>query len=176
MGGRVKEDFWGDFKRETVRALERLLERSLEVKAQDLIGSKGWEHNSGRWTYRNESYERGLMTGLGYIERLRVPRVRDGKVRWKTISWYKRRSKDVNDMVIEMFLAGVSTRRVEEVLRPLRGSGAISAGSVSVSFNSNQLHKFCQHRKRRSYCSLDSLFAQGSDVKGGYLIKKRKLV
>jgi transposase-like protein len=30
-----------------------------------------------------------------------------------------------------MFLAGVSTRRVEEVLRPLTGSGAISAGSVS---------------------------------------------
>ncbi len=34
-------------------------------------------------------------------------------------------------MVIEMFLAGVSTRRVEEVLRPVMGTGAISAGSVS---------------------------------------------
>jgi len=56
--------------------LERLLESSLEVEAQDLIGSKRWEHDKGRWTYRNGSYERGLLTGLGYIAKLKVPRVR----------------------------------------------------------------------------------------------------
>ncbi len=47
----VKEDFWGDLKRETVVAVRRLLETSMEVEMQDLIGSPHWKHNpeSAEW-------------------------------------------------------------------------------------------------------------------------------
>jgi len=173
---RVKEDFWGDLKRETVRGLKRLLESSLEVEVQDLIGSRRWEHNQGRWTYRNGSYRRGLLTGLGYIERLRVPRVRDGKIKWKTIPWYKQRSRDVDEMVIEMFLAGVSTRRVEEVLRPVMGSGAISAGSVSqISKRLDSLVKKFHNRAIKDeyvYFILDGIFLNAKSP----AMKKRRCI
>jgi len=173
---RVKEDFWGDLKKETVRGLKRLLESSLEVEAQDLIGSKRWAHNQGRWTYRNGSYERGLMTGLGYIERLKVPRLRDGRIRWKTIPWYKQRSQDVDEMVIEMFLAGVSTRRVEEVLRPVMGRGAISAGSVSqISKRLDSLVRRFHNRAIKDeyvYLILDGIFLNAKSP----AMKKRRCI
>lgn len=173
---RVKEDFWGDLKKETVRGLKRLLESSLEVEVQDLIGSKRWEHNRGRWTYRNGSYKRGLLTGLGYIANLRVPRVRDGGIRWKTIPWYKQRSQDVDEMVIEMFLAGVSTRRVEEVLRPLVGEGAISAGSVSqISKGLDSLVRRFHNRAIKDeyvYLILDGIFLNAKSP----VMKKRRCI
>jgi len=173
---RVKEDFWGDLKTETVRALKRLLEGSLEVEVQDLMGSERWEHNRGRWTYRNGSYQRGLLTGLGHIADLRVPRVRDGGIKWKTIPRYKQRSKDVDEMVIEMFLAGVSTRRVEEVLRPLMGEGVISAGSVSqISKRLDSLVKRFHNRAIKDeyvYLILDGIFLNAKSP----AVKKRRCI
>jgi transposase-like protein len=128
---RVREDFWGDLKGHTLKALQRLLETSMEIEVQDLIGSPHWEHSLTRPTYRNGHYRRDLLSGLGWIVNLKVPRVRHGGMRFKTLPRYLRRTKDVDAVVLEMFLAGVSTRRVEEVLRPLMGERALSAQTVS---------------------------------------------
>jgi hypothetical protein len=46
-------DFDDDLRRETVIALKRLIETSLEVQVQDLVGSPRWIHNPERSTYRN---------------------------------------------------------------------------------------------------------------------------
>ncbi len=85
----VREDFWGDLKVETRRALKRLLESSLEVEVQDLIGSRHWEHNSYRRGYRNGYYSRGLLSGFVYLEDLRVPRVREGGNKFKVLKRYQ---------------------------------------------------------------------------------------
>jgi transposase-like protein len=128
----VKEDFWGDLRPRVQAMLKRVLESSMEIEVNDLIGSRRWEHNEQRRTYRNGSYSRTLLTTYGYIQDIKVPRVRDGGLNFKTIPRYKRRSNDVDETVRGMFLSGVSTRRVKEVLVPLVGKDSLSATTVST--------------------------------------------
>lgn len=158
----VKEDFWEDLKRETLRALKRLLETSMQIQVQDLVGSARWKHQARRETYRNGSYGRGLLTGLGYIAEVRVPRVRSGQLSFKLLQRYKQRSADVDAMVIEMFLAGVSTRRVQEVLAPLMGEHAVSAGTVSNLTKALDRMVFKFHNRKLSdayrYLILDGIY------------------
>lgn len=129
--GEVREDFWGDLKQETLRALRRLLETSMEIEVQDLTGIESGKHIRGRSVYRNGYYQRTLMTSLGYLPLLMVPRIRGKKIRFKLLPRYVRRAPDVDRAVLEIFLAGVSTRRMSEVLEPLMGKGTLSAGTVS---------------------------------------------
>src|SRR5206468_1624760 len=72
-----------------------------------------------------------LITSLGFMPDLRVPRVRDGRYRPRVLAAYARRSPDVDAAVLKTFLAGVSTRRIEEALAPLLGEKALSATTVS---------------------------------------------
>lgn len=127
----VQEDFWGDLKAQTLRALQRLLETTMDIELQDLIGARRWAHTLHRTNYRNGRYYRTLLTSLGWMGKLRVPRLRSGRVVWSSLRAYQRRTPDVDKGVLEMFLAGVSTRRVEEVLVPLLGEEALSASTVS---------------------------------------------
>lgn len=159
---RVREDFWGDLKRETVIAVKRLVETMLEVEVQDLIGSPHWKHNPTRVSYRNGYYNRGLLTSYGYLARINVPRIREGGVEFKILKRYQRRTKDVDKLILEMFLSGVSTRRVEEVLTPLFGPKSVSAGLVSkiTKVLDKRVERF--HRRRLvdkyEYLILDGIF------------------
>ena len=127
----VREDFWGDLKQQTLHAVQRLLESTLDIEVQDMIGAPRWRHMSCRRLHRNGFYVRTLLTSMGFIPSLRIPRIREGRLRFRSLMSYKRRSPDVDQGVLKMFLAGVSTRRVQEVLAPLLGSGSVSAQGVS---------------------------------------------
>jgi transposase-like protein len=128
---RVREDWWGDIKQQTLRGLKRLLESTMEIEVQDLVGAARDQRCVRRRTYRNGYYTRNLMTSVGYLTRLMVPRVRSGRVDFKTLVRYGQRSPDVDRAILEMFLSGTSTRRVKEVVEPLLGPQAISATAVS---------------------------------------------
>ncbi|NLH39740.1 MAG: IS256 family transposase [Elusimicrobia bacterium] len=127
----VKEDFWGDIKAETLRGVKLLLENSMEIEIQDMIGAKRWEHSQGREGMRNGKYRRTLWTEYGWISDIRMPRLREGRAEIKTIKRYQRRAEDVNKLIMNMFIYGVSTRKIKEVLTPLYGREMISASSVS---------------------------------------------
>lgn len=127
----VKEDFWGDMKLQTLRALKKLLESSMAVEVADLIGAEPFKRSKERLGWRNGSYTRGLATSFGDIPDLEVPRLRQGGLPFKILPRYQRRAKDVDEGVLSMFLAGVSTRRIQEVLTPLMGPRALSAQTVS---------------------------------------------
>jgi transposase-like protein len=128
----VKEDFWGDLKSETLIAVKRLLETTMEVEIQDLAGARRWEHSAKRLKYRNGFYNRNLWTPYGWINSLAVPRLRSGVMSFKTFARYQQRTEAVNHLITDMFLAGVSTRKVKEVLKPLYGQNVISAATVSA--------------------------------------------
>jgi len=173
---RIKEDFWGDLKEETMIAVKRLLETGMEVEVQDLIGSMRWEHNPERPTYRNGHYHRGLLTSFGYLSGIRIPRVRDGGIEFKMLKRYKRRTKDVDQLILGMFLNGVSTRRVEEVLTPLFGAGSVSAGLVSniTKVLDKHVEKF-HNRKledKYEYLILDGIFLNARSP----VYKKRRCI
>jgi len=128
----IKEDFWGDLKAETLIAVKRLLETTMEVEIQDLAGARRWEHSTKRLNYRNGFYNRNLWTPYGWINSLAVPRLRSGTMSFKTFERYQQRTMAVNHLIMDMFLAGVSTRKVKEVLKPLYGQNVVSASTVSA--------------------------------------------
>lgn len=82
-----------------------------------------------RLGYRNGCRERSLLTGFGEV-RLRVPRDREGEYEPSYFKRYKRISPKVEEGIRAMYLRGVSTAKVGEVLEALCGTG-VSAGLVS---------------------------------------------
>lgn len=128
----IKEDVWGDLKIESQKILKDLLEKGMELEVRDMIGVDRYEHdNDNRKNYRNGFYYRSLLSSYGKIKDIRVPRVREGKVRFKVLDKYQRRSEDIDDMIRNMFLHGVSTRNVKEVLKVIIGEDSVSASTVS---------------------------------------------
>lgn len=111
--------------------LKRLLETTMDIEVQELAGAERWEHNPGRRNWRNGTYSRSLWTAFGWINSIKVPRVRFGGTSLQIIERYSRRSSEVNNLLLEMFLQGISTRRIKEVLKSLYGPEMISAGTVS---------------------------------------------
>ncbi|MFH1368811.1 MAG: IS256 family transposase [Elusimicrobiota bacterium] len=127
----VKENIEDELKKEALEALRKLMYSSMDFQLQDLTGAEFGKHSPYRINYRNGYRSRGLYTGFGYLNLL-IPRVRSGKVRFTCMKAYKQRTNDVDAMILKMFLAGVSTRRVKEVMEPLLGMNAVSASSVST--------------------------------------------
>jgi transposase-like protein len=116
-----EEGWWGDIKQETVRAAKRLLESAMEEELLECLRAGRYRRTGLRQGYRNGYRNRNLLTELGLIEHLRVPRDREGSYTPGVLQKYQRRQNKVNGLIREMFLAGVSTRRVGEVLAPILG-------------------------------------------------------
>ena len=110
----VKENFWEQDARERVKELlkslmEQTLIEDLELKRREMPGP----------AYRNGYYPRTLVTQFGLIQGLQVPRLREEAIPNRIFSRYERHQTQVEDLIQEVFLAGVSTRRVGEVLNQL---------------------------------------------------------
>jgi transposase-like protein len=110
--------------------LKGLIEGSMEADLQLVVGAGRYERGGGRRGHRNGSYTRDLVTTLGVIEDLRVPRLREGSVGYRAIERYRRFCGAVDSVVLECFVSGVSTRRMRHVLKKVYGRG-VSAQSVS---------------------------------------------
>jgi len=160
---KVSEDFLGDIRPRVMEMVRRLLESGMEIEVNDLIGSKRWQHNYERSTYRNGSYYRDLLTSYGYIQDIKVPRVREGGHRTKVLPRYTRRSTEIDEQVLKMYLAGVSARRVDEVLESLIGNrGNVSATTVSKITKRLNQYVARYHNRRLSddylYLILDGVY------------------
>ena len=116
-----EEDWWGDVKEETLRLVKRLLEGVMEGELLEQLRAGRYRRTEVRRGYRNGYRPRKLLIQLGLIEHLRVPRDRQGQYQPTVIGRYQHYQGRVNQLIREMFLAGVSTRRVGEVLLPVLG-------------------------------------------------------
>ncbi len=125
-----EEDWWGDLKEETLRVVKRLLESAMEEELLERLRAGRYRRTELRRGYRNGYRQRSLLTELGLVEHLRVPRDRQGSYYPTVVERYQRRQGKVNRLVREAFLAGVSTRRVGEVLAPVLGE-SLSPQTVS---------------------------------------------
>jgi putative transposase len=127
---KAEDDWWGDLEAETLRGVKHLLEGVMEVELLEGLRAGRYRRTELRRGYRNGYRERSLLTQWGLVQGLRVPRDREGHYRPRVLPAYQRRQEAVNHMVREMFLAGVSTRKVQEVINPLLGA-PLSAQTVS---------------------------------------------
>jgi putative transposase len=126
-----KQATWdGELSRQAQWALKELLEGALEEDINHQLGiSRAYERTGAR-DQRNGYYTRSLETQRGTVPALRVPRSRQGSYTPRVFSRYQRRSAETDELICEMFLGGVSTRRVGELLELLTGQQA-SATTVS---------------------------------------------
>lgn len=93
-------------------------------------GTKHYERSKDRLDYRNGYYKRALVTQFGTIPEIKVPTLRNTSFRTKVFKRYKRYQDVVEDLIEDIFLAGVSTRRVGEAISKLLDT-KVSHGTVS---------------------------------------------
>lgn len=108
--GRIHEHL-GEMVRGTV---EEALNAMLDAEADALCGAARYERSEGRKDTRAGSYERSLHTKAGDVK-LKVPKLRQQTFETAIIERYRRRESSVEEALIEMYLAGVSVRRVEDI-------------------------------------------------------------
>ena len=116
----------GDLVRGTV---EETLNKLLDAEADQLCNAARYERTEARKDTRAGHYERSLHTKAGEVT-LKVPKLREHKFETAIIERYKRRESSVEEALIEMYLAGVSVRRVEDITQALWGT-RVSPGTVS---------------------------------------------
>jgi len=116
----------GEVVRETV---EETLNKMLDAEADELCGAKRYERSVDRLDTRAGHYERSLETKAGKVK-LKVPKLRTIPFESAIIDRYRRRECSVEEALMEMYLAGVSVRRVEDITEALWGT-RVSAGVVS---------------------------------------------
>jgi len=119
-------DHLGEMVRGTV---EEALNAMLDAEADRLCGAARYERTEGRQDTRAGSYDRSLHTKAGEV-RLKVPKLRRQTFETAIIERYQRRESSVEEALIEMYLAGVSVRRVEDITEALWGT-RVSPGTVS---------------------------------------------
>lgn len=109
--------------------VEETLNALLDAEADELCGAKRYEHSPDRVDTRAGHYERKMLTGSGEVT-LRVPQLRRLPFETQIIERYRRKECSVEESLVEMYLAGVSVRRVEDITEALWGS-RVSASTVS---------------------------------------------
>ncbi|NLX97960.1 MAG: IS256 family transposase [Rhodopirellula sp.] len=115
---------------EVVRqSVEETLNGLLDAEADELCGAKRYERSVERLDTRSGHYRRMLQTKAGKVT-LKVPRLRSLPFETQIIERYKRRESSVEEALVEMYLAGVSLRRVEDITEALWGT-RVSASAVS---------------------------------------------
>ena len=110
-------------------SVEETLNELLEAEAEKLIQAARYERNEARQGYRSGHYDRNLTTTSGDVT-LHVPRLKGISFETAIIERYRRRESSVEEALIEMYLAGVSVRRVEDITEALWGS-KVSASTIS---------------------------------------------
>src|ERR671913_325998 len=113
--------------RELVRAV---LQEALEAEMSDALGAAKSERTTGRLGYRSGYYGRTLVTRVGKLE-LRVPQDREGRFSTELFERYQRSEKALVAALAEMYVQGVSTRKVKAITEELCGH-SFSASVISA--------------------------------------------
>jgi len=118
-----------DLKALVLTTVQETLNTLLDEEADELAGAERYERSADRDAYRSGHYKRKLTTSSGEVT-LAVPKLRGATFQTAVIERYRRRETSVEEAMMEMYLAGVSTRRIEDVSEILWGS-SVSAATVS---------------------------------------------
>ena len=110
-------------------SVEETLNALLDHEADELVNASKYERTENRNGYRSGHYERNFTTTAGDVK-LKVPKLKGIQFETAIIERYKRRECSVEEALIEMYLAGVSVRRVEDITEALWGT-KVSPGTIS---------------------------------------------
>lgn len=111
------------------KSVEETLNSLLDAEADQLCKASRYERSPERVNTRAGHYNRKLHVKAGYVD-LKIPKLRKYPFETAIIDRYRRRESSVEEALMEMYLAGVSVRRVEDITEALWGS-KVSPGTVS---------------------------------------------
>ena len=138
----------GEFLRPLV---EVVVQQVLEAEMSEALGAGKGERTEGRLGYRSGYYVRSLVSRVGKLE-LRVPQDRQGRFCTQLFERYQRSEKALVAALAEMYVQGVSTRKVKAITEELCGH-EFSASSIS-SINQRldeELERFMRRRLEEDY-------------------------
>ena len=110
--------------------LREVLQEVLEQEMTDTLGAEKGERSPGRLGYRSGYYDLALVTRVGKLE-LRIPQDRQGNFSTQIFERYQRSEKALVSALAEMYIQGVSTRKVKAITEELCGH-AFSASAISA--------------------------------------------
>ena len=150
----------GELLQERLRlAIKYTLIQILEEEVEAFVNAAPYQRTPERRDYRNGNYERDLGTSMGVIEDLPVPRTRDG-FQTELFEQYHRRQSELDEAICQMFVRGVSTAQVGDVVEALTGS-SLSPSAVSRVFHSLE-SEFEGWKQRQLKSHYLYLFADGT--------------
>jgi putative transposase len=137
-----------DFLRKIVK---EVIDSILEQEMEEAVGARKGERTALRVGYRSGYYERFLTTRVGTME-LRIPQDRDGRFSTELFDRYQRSEKALFSALAEMYVQGVSTRKVKAITEELCGH-AFSASAISRINQTldEQLEQFSQRKLDEDY-------------------------
>ena len=142
------------------QSVEDTLNAMLDAEADQITQAHKYERTEKRLDTRAGHYNRTLATKAGEVT-LRVPKLRNLPFETAIIERYKRREESVEEALIEMYLAGVSVRRVEDISEALWGA-KVSPGTIS-NLNQKAYAQIEEWRNRKleveyPYVYLDGIY------------------
>ncbi len=120
--GEIKTDeqIWGDISAETKQLAERILGSALEDELQHRLQAGRYKRTEVRRGYRNGGYWRTIASRWGVLD-IFQPRGRTAQPASAVLGRFQRREAEVDSLIRQAFLRGVSTRQVGAVLAPVLG-------------------------------------------------------
>lgn len=109
--------------------VQQVVQQVLETEMEETLGAGKGERTENRLGYRSGYYNRTLITRVGKLE-LRVPQDRQGRFRTEVFERYQRSEKALVAALAEMYVQGVSTRKVKAITEELCGH-EFSASAIS---------------------------------------------
>jgi putative transposase len=131
--------------------IEETLQQVLEAEMDEALQASKSERTASRLGYRAGYYNRMLVTRVGHIE-LRVPQDRQGRFRTEVFERYQRSEKALVAAMLEMYVQGVSTRKVKTITEELCGH-EFSSSTISriVQKLDEELERFARRRLEEPY-------------------------
>jgi putative transposase len=131
--------------------VQEIVQQVLEAEMDEALGAEKGERTANRQGYRSGYYGRTLVTRVGKLE-LRVPQDRQGRFRTEVFERYQRSEKALVGALTEMYVQGVSTRKVKVITEELCGH-EVSASTISrlnVRLD-EELEHFAQRKLPEAY-------------------------
>jgi putative transposase len=144
------------------QGVKAVLEEVLEEEMSEHLEAGYRELTPTRRGERNGHYQRNLLTPAGKIERLEVPRDREGEFVTEVFECYKRMTGDVEEAVLEMYLSGISVRKIAGVTEALSrvkvGKDAVSRIASRLEEQQNEWRERPLEDKEYPYLYLDATY------------------
>lgn len=167
----VKEMFGENLEEAGCRALEKVMNVAIAEEYRSYIGARRYERSEGRRDWRNGRRKRRLLTSIGEVE-LEIPRLRRDSFQPTWLERYSRIERRLSEGIKGMFILGVSTRKVGDVLEIIcsRRVSASTASNLARELD-EQVRAFAQRPLEDSFVFL---FLDGINVTIGHEIGARR--